>query len=265
MNGDAALYVGDVVHARIRPTPHKLRYSVFCLAIDVDRIADVAARVTGFGYNRRALVSLNDADLGRGVEPIADHARRTFRDAGLDAATDRIVLLTYPRVLGYVFNPISVYYGYDREGRLVGSIYEVSNTFGERVSYVLPVAQEDGDCASHTGFRQACAKRMSVSPFTEGQGRYAFHCTQPGDDLVVGVQLRDATGPVLRTHFRGRQENLTSIRLFTQFVRVPWLTAKVMTAIHFEALQLALKRVPLVRRHRSPAFAVAAERGPARR
>ncbi len=268
MKTDAALYVGDVVHARLLPSRHRLRYSVFCLAIDVDCIAEVANRVVGFGYNRAALVALHDSDLGAGRASIADHARRTFCEAGLDEATDRIVLLTYPRVLGYVFNPISVYYGYGRSGRLRGSIYEVSNTFGERVSYVLPVVEAEPavqGAKTPASFRQTCAKRMSVSPFTGGQGQYSFHCTHPGDDLVVGVQFRNAAGPVLRTHFRGRQESLTSIQLFKQFVRVPWLTAKVMTAIHFEALRLWLKRVPLVRRHRSPAFSVAAERVPARR
>ncbi|MEO1265874.1 MAG: DUF1365 domain-containing protein [Pseudomonadota bacterium] len=254
MNGDGALYVGNVVHARLRPQPHKLTYTVFSLAVDVDRIGAVAGRVFGLGHNRAAPVAIHDRDHGGGSEPIAIHARRVFSDAGLSDATHRIVLLTYPRVLGYVFNPISVYYGFDQSGALSGMLYEVSNTFGERKSYVLPA----GDPDAQTGlYRQSCAKEMAVSPFTPGQGTYAFHISPPGDALSLGIQFRDARGAVLRTHFTGCQENLTSTCLLKQFVRTPWLSAKVSAAIHFEAAKLLLKGVPLVRRHKSPAFSVA--------
>ncbi|MEL6227813.1 MAG: DUF1365 domain-containing protein [Pseudomonadota bacterium] len=247
----ASLYTGEVVHVRIRPTVHRLSYRMTALAIDVDRIDEVARTVRGFSYNRPDLVSLLDRDHGDGTCAIAGHARDAFVTAGFSAATARIVLVTYPRILGYAFNPVSVYYGYDAFGALGAITYEVNNTFGERKSYVVAAGEASGGV-----FRQTCRKEMSVSPFTGGQGTYRFHVTAPADRVVIGIQFHDGSGPIIRTHFQGCQAALTSTTLARQVLTRPWLAAKVTAAIHFEAARLFLKGVPLISRHRSPPFSI---------
>ena len=249
----SAIYVGRVVHNRLIPRPHAFAYRVFALALDVDEIADNAARLYLFGYNNRSLVNVHDADHGRGDgKPIAQYIRTTLRDAGLEQASARVVLLCYPRLLGFVFNPLSVYFCYDHNDHLGAIVYEVSNTFGERTSYVIPADE------TATGYvRQTCAKRMYVSPFTDRTGQYSFRISPPGQRVTIGVTLRVQDGPVLKTHFRGDCLPLTDRALAGMVARHPLMTVKVMAGIHIEAARLWLKGIPIVPRYTSPAYSVA--------
>jgi uncharacterized protein len=251
MRGGASVYDGEVVHVRLRPRPHRLAYGVFSLLLDVDRIDAVADATRLFSRNRFNLLSFWDRDHGAGDgEPVGDQARRLFRDAGLDA-THRITLLSYPRLLGYAFNPLSVFFGYDAAGVLRGLIYEVNNTVGERTSYVLAAnPPRDGVHA------QACAKAMYVSPFTPAEGRYAFRIRPPEDGVLVGVALHDREGALLRTHFRGAAKRFDDAAILRLLARRPLMTFKVIAAIHWEALRLFVKGVPVVRRHRSLRYSV---------
>lgn len=252
MTGRSAIFDGDVVHVRLRPKAHKLRYRVFSLLLDVDEIDGLARRSRLFSRNRFNVVSFHDRDHGAGDGvPVAEQARSVFREAGLDGATHRISLLAYPRVLGYVFNPLSVYYGYGAEGELEGVIYEVNNTVGERKSYVVAAG-----CARDGVYAHGCTKDMYVSPFTPANAAYGFRLTAPGRDLLVGVSLRDGEGAILRTHFRGTGRPFSDRALLSALVRHPMLTLKVVGAIHWEALRLFLKGVPVVRRHRSPRYSI---------
>ncbi len=253
MREAARLFSGEVVHARLRPRPHRLRYRVFSLLLDVDEIDAVAARCRFFSRNRWNVVSFHDVDYGaRDGRPVADQARENFRSAGLEAATARIELLAYPRVFGYVFNPLAVYFGYDRDGDLAGVIYEVTNTFGERTSYVVVPGAGQGGVYAH-----GCGKEMYVSPFTPAAGRYAFRVRPPADgEVLVGVALHDGDGALLRTHFRGCAVPFEDRHLLTALARHPLMTMKVIAAIHWEALRLYVKGVPVVRRHRSPRYSV---------
>jgi uncharacterized protein len=248
----STIYAGRVVHKRLTPKPHAFSYRVFAMALDVDEIAQVARQLRGFGYNRRAVVSFYDSDCGRSDgRPIALHIRATLRDAGLERASARIVLMCYPRLFGFVFNPLSVYFCHDCDDRLGAIVYEVSNTFGERTSYVIPVDDTDAGLV-----RQTCAKRMFVSPFTGRTGQYVFHVSPLGDEVVVGITFRDAGGPVLKTYFRAHRLALTDLKLAGAVVRNPLMTVKVIAGIHFEAMRLWLKRVPVVARHVSPAYSL---------
>jgi uncharacterized protein len=262
MSGTAAslssgVYVGHVVHKRLAPRPHAFTYRVFALALDVDRIDAFAANLRLFDRNRRSLISFFDADHGAGdapkaaCVPVAEHIRNVLADAGFAHSAERIVLLCYPRLLGFVFNPLSVYFCYDRSNVLTTVVYEVANTFGERTSYVIPVAP-DGSRNVH----QVCAKSMYVSPFISRNAQYSFHLTPPGDHVVVGVAVRGADGPVLKTHFRGERLPLTDRTLAAMVARHPLMTMKVVGAIHFEAARLWLKGVPLVKRHTSARHSV---------
>jgi hypothetical protein len=246
------LYAGQVVHRRLRPRPHRLSYRVFSLLLDVDRIGEADRACRLFSLNRLNALSHYDRDHGAGDgEPVSEFARRVLTDAGLGAATHRIELLAYPRVLGYVFNPLSVYYGYRRDGGLGGLIYEVNNTVGERTCYVVAAGVPSGGVHA-----QGCDKAMYVSPFTPSKGTYGFRITPPAEELTVGVQLRDSVGPLLLTYFRARGRPLDDRKIASALALHPAMTLKVTGAIHLEALRLLLKRVPVVQYRRSARFSV---------
>jgi uncharacterized protein len=243
----SVIYDGQVVHKRLRPRQHAFTYRVFALALDVDEIDELAVRLRLFGRNQRRLVSFHDRDYGSGDgRSVATHIRGTLNDAGLQNACERIVFLCYPRLFGFAFNPLSVYFCYGHSGRLQAIVYEVSNTFKERTSYVIPVGPSD-----HRRAHQVCAKEMYVSPFTPRAAQYGFHVTPPDDSVVVGVSLRDQDGPLLKTHFRGERIPLTDKSLAQMVASHPLMTAKVVGGIHFEAARLWFKGVPLVKRHKT--------------
>ena len=251
MRDDAAICAGHVIHKRLRPKPHALRYRVFSLLLDVDRIDELAQRIRLLSRNRFNVFSFYDKDHGPGDgTPVGAIARQCLAGAGRPFEGRRILLLSYPRIFGYVFNPLSVFYVYAPDGPLESLIYEVNNTFGERTSYVVAA----GDEAQGKVFAQSCAKKMFVSPFASGRGGYAFRVTSPGREALVAVLLSDADGALLKTHFRGTREPVTDARLAGLLVRYPLLTLKVIVAIHYEALKLWLKGVPLTDRHVSPRF-----------
>lgn len=246
-----AIFVGTVVHKRLRPKPHALRYSVFNMLVDVEQIDALAKRLRLFSHNRFNVFSLYDKDHGPGDgTALIDIARQSLRAANRPVEGRRIRLLCYPRIFGYVFNPLSVYYVHDGAGALETVIYEVSNTFGERTSYVVAA----GGVQNGGVYAQACTKRMYVSPFANGRGGYSFRITDPSDRALVAVLLSDGDGALIKTHFLGKREDLTDARIARLLVRYPLLTLKVISAIHYEALKLWLKGVPLTDRHTSPRY-----------
>jgi uncharacterized protein len=247
----SCIYTGEVVHKRLRPKPHALRYRVFAACLDVDEIDQLSTSLPGFSRNRRNWLSFHDADHGANAGvPVGDGVRALLRDAGLPGC-DQVRLLCYPRMLGYVFNPLSVYFCADGSGTLRTVVYEVNNTFGERTAYLVPVeAPEDRVIA------QTCAKAMAVSPFTKGDGSYGFRIRAPADDVLVGISFRDDGGPVIKTHFSGRREALTQSSVANLLTRYPLMTIKVIGGIHWEAARLFAKRVPLVRRPKGPAYQI---------
>ena len=166
------LYEGEVVHRRLAPVSHELRYRVYNFFADVDELPDLARRLKLFSYNRFNLFSIDDRKHGPGDgTPIHEFVWSLVRAAGKDDTVKRIFMFCYPRVLGYVFNPLTVYYGVDAADRLCLMIYEVNNTFGERHSYVIPV-DESGT--------QSCDKKFYVSPFNPVEGHYEFRTPAAG-------------------------------------------------------------------------------------
>lgn len=262
----SCVYAGTVVHKRLAPKPHAFAYSVFALALDVDEIDILAAHLTWFSRNRTNLLSFHDADLGAGSnDPVGVQVRALLHEAGLADCAARITLLCYPRMLGFVFNPLSVYFCYRASGDLGALIYEVSNTFRERKCYIIPVEDDAAARLAAPGVvAQACAKEMYVSPFTAPDGRYDFHVVAPGARVVVGITLRGADGPTLKTHFRGARLELSDAAILRLMVSYPLMTLKVVAGIHLEAARLWRKGIPLVDRHRSPAYSFTVVRPHAR-
>ena len=238
MSETSALYIGHVMHRRVRPNTHRLRYRIFSLLLDLDDVDALAARLRLFSRNRFNLFAFHDRDYadGSGV-PLRPQVERHMRDAGLVPDGGAIRLLTMPRILGFAFNPLSVYFCHRRDGGLMAILYEVNNTFGERHSYMLPV---EGDART---VRQDCLKSFHVSPFLGLDMRYAFRVLPPAERLSIAVTAADAQGPVLVAIHQAERRPLTDATLLRAFVIHPLLTLKVVGGILWEAAKLWAKGV----------------------
>ncbi|NVK35171.1 MAG: DUF1365 family protein [Rhodobacteraceae bacterium] len=241
-----AVYNGTVFHTRMRPVEHKLRYRVFALMLDCNALEDVAERLKLFSFNRFNLFSLYDRDFGDGTS-IRAYLKALSKATPNGRDVTSFSMLCYPRILGYAFNPLTVYYGLDDAGRVRLVVYEVSNTFGQRKTYVLPVEGEGEGVIA-----QQCAKEFYVSPFNEVAGTYSFHLTQPGEALTVGVALRDDDGPLMKAHFTAKRAPLTDGALLRALAATGWMTLKVTLGIHYEAARLWFKGLRLVPRPPAP-------------
>ena len=245
----SSLYHTRIWHRRRRPKGHRLRYSAFYLLLDLDELDTLHRRLKWFSYNSFNLFSLYDRDHGAGSdEPLRDWVEHHLDRARIDLDGGRIRMLCLPRILGYVFNPITVYYCEHRDGRLAAVLYEVTNTFGQRHTYLFETAGEAGDLLRHR-----CDKRFYVSPFIDVSGRYEFSMRPPGDSLQLHIRQADESGAILDAGVSGEREPLTDRRLLRCLVRYPLLTLKVIAGIHWEALQLWLKGVRTVARPGPPA------------
>lgn len=241
---ETCLYHGEVVHRRLKPVRHELRYRVFNIFADVDRLGDVADGLRLFSYNGLNLFSLRDRNHGPGDgTPISAHAWKLVRAAEGGSEVSRIFIFCYPSVLGYVFNPLSVYYGFDAGDRLRVMVYEVNNTFGGRHSYVVPVGPQ---------FSQIAPKHFFVSPFNAVEGQYMMRFTAPGERMALGVSLTVRGEAVLNAYVSGVRKPLTDRMLLVSFLSVPFLTLKVIGAIHLQALKLWWKGLKLNRRPVAP-------------
>lgn len=240
----ASLYFGDIMHARLKPMGHRFSYRVMSLLIDLDRLDEADRQSKLFAVNRAALYSFHENDHGEcDGSALNAYVRRRAAEHGIDLAGGRILLLCYPRLLGYTFNPLSVYFCYDAIGDLSLMIYEVRNTFGAIHSYVLPVEAAQRSAA---GVRQEHDKLFYVSPFIEMPMHYYFRVSPPGETVKLRILETDGEGPLLAATFLGNRRALTSRSLIGSFLSLPLVTFKIFAAIHWEALRLWLKGARLV-------------------
>lgn len=243
---DAAVYTGTLRHRRFRPTPHAFSYRVFFAYLNLDHIAEAMAISPLLGYNTRAWASFRDEDhFGDPHLPLSARVRSYAQTRGVTLPDGPIYLLTHLRYFGYCFNPISLFYCCDRAGTPQAVLAEVNSTFGERALYWIPAAARPGG-----PLRRRVAKQMHVSPFNTMDMDYQFSLTAPGDSLVAHMDtvhhgdptptpFFDATLSLTRTPW-----NAASIRRV--LLRHPWMTASVITAIHWQAFRLWWKGQPYV-------------------
>lgn len=240
MTRASALYVGHVMHRRTRPRRHQLRYRLFSLLLDLDEVDGLAGRLRLFSHNRFNLFALHDRDYAGGKrEPLRAQVERHLAAAGMDLRGGAIQLLTMPRILGFAFNPLSVYFCHDRRGDLRAVLYEVNNTFGQRHSYLLPVDQPNDP------IRQVCAKRFHVSPFMAMDMRYAFRLSPPAERLSIAITGADDAGPIITAVHSAARRPLSDAELLRAFATHPLLTVKVVGGILWEAFKLWAKGVPV--------------------
>lgn len=234
----AFLYEGSVMHARLRPFVHRFDYSVFSLLVDVDRLAEIDRMSRFLSVNRANFASFHESDhVEHPGETLRGYADRLLGLAGLPPA-ERVLLLAYPRILGYVFNPLSVWFCYGPDARLAAVIYAVRNTFGQRHTYVMPVG--DGELGP-AGLRQSRAKRFHVSPFVGMEARYDFRILPPGRTVRLRILEIEEGEPLLSATFRGIGRPLGTASMAACLLKFPLLTWKIIGGIHWEALKLWLK------------------------
>ena len=245
----SCLYECSIMHHRLKPREHRFAYRIFMFYLDLDELDDVALRISPFSHNRWNLYSFRDDDHlplpGRNLkERIVNH----LAGSGIQIGGGRVMLLTLPRVLGYIFNPVSFYFCFDENGAPICALAEVGNTFREMKPYLLGSESMTADGL----FRKVVTKHFYVSPFSGLELQFDFKLRPPGKHLDIHIDDRDGDERILLSALTGRRADLTTRRLAWFSLKYPFLTLKVIGLIHWHALLLWLKKVPFHRKSAEP-------------
>ena len=234
----SAVYTGTLMHARRSPARNVFRYPISTWLFDLDELPALERRLALFSVNRRNVVALRDRDHFDGDTPL----KQAVLDLVADPSVSRVLMLTQPRVLGYVFNPVSFFWCYRADGSLACMVAELSNTFGERLPEVLRGPE----------LRYEHRKRLHVSPFFGLDQSYEYAFSQPGDEVWARIHVRGDDGArPLTAVLHGRRHELTNASVARLLARYPLQPLQVISLIHWQALRLFLKRVPF---HHKPPF-----------
>ncbi len=237
---NSCLYECAVMHQRLAPRQHRFEYGIFMFYLDLDELDETSSRVLGFGHNRWNAYSFNDNDhfLG-GTGTAKERLVRYLAENGIAFPEGGSVrLLTLPRVFGYVFNPVSLYFCFDPDGRAFCSVAEVGNTFRESKPFLLR------DEVGKDQFRLIVPKNFYVSPFSALDLKFDFKLRAPAETLEIHIDDMDGGNTVLLSALTGKRAPLTSGRLAWFTLKYPFITLKVIALIHWQALRLWAKRMP---------------------
>ena len=237
------IYTGNVVHKRFKPKIHYFKYKVFSLLIDLSEIKLLDQNLKIFSYNKFNIVSFYDKDHGaRNGSSIKDWVISNLKKNKIDTENIQIKLLCYPRIFGYVFNPLSVFYIYDRSSNLISILYEVKNTFGEQHTYVFKTE------INHNLIQHTCKKKFHVSPFIEMDCTYFFRLLKPGNKISVIIDQNDNNGKILYASQDGVRSEINNINFIKSYLKHPLMTFKIIFAIHYEAFKLWSKGIKFIKK-----------------
>ena len=225
------IYTGTVIHKRFKPKIHSFNYKVFSLLIDLSELDLLDKNLKLFSYNKLNIISFYNKDHGRrDGSSLKNWVIDNLKKNHIKTNDIQIKLLCYPRIFGYVFNPLSIFYCYDTE-RLSAIFYEVKNTFNEQHTYIFKVVD-------HKKIEQKCKKKFYVSPFMNMNTFYNFKLLNPNKKLSVFIKQTDDKGAILTAAQVGDKKEFSFRQLLINFFKYPLMTIKIITSIHFEAFLL---------------------------
>jgi hypothetical protein len=228
---NSCIYNGEVTHTRFKPVRHFLKYKTFSLLIDLDEINLLDKSIGIFSHNKFNIFSFYDKDHGdRDGGNLKDWVISNLKKFQIKENITKIKVLCYPRILGYVFNPLSIFYCYEKE-KLVAIFYEVKNTFNEQHTYIFKIKNNEE-------IIQKCRKKFYVSPFMDMETFYNFKLLNPNDKLSVFIKQTDADGTILTATQTGDKKEFSFKQLAINFLKYPLMTIKIISSIHYEALLL---------------------------
>ena len=228
---NSCIYNGEVNHTRFKPVKHFLNYKTFSLFIDLDEIEQLDKSISIFSHNKFNIFSFYNKDHGdRDGNCLKKWVISNLQKYKIEGNISKIKILCYPRIFGYVFNPLSIFYCYEND-KLKSIFYEVKNTFNEQHTYIFKI--KDGE-----EIKQKCKKKFYVSPFMDMETFYNFKLIDPNQRLSVMIKQTDAEGTVLTATQTGYKKEFNFKQLLINFFRYPLMTIKIISSIHFEALLL---------------------------
>ena len=228
---NSCIYNGIVTHTRFKPIRHNLRYKTFSLLLDLDEVEKLDKKLSIFSHNKFNLFSFYDKDHGdRDGSSLKTWVLSNLKKFNIHQNINTIKILCYPRIFGYVFNPLSIFYCYDNTN-LKAIFYEVKNTFNEQHTYIFKVNNNEK-------IDQKCKKKFYVSPFMDMETYYNFKLLEPDEKLSVYIKQTDTEGTVLTATQTGDKKELSLKQLIFNFIQYPLMTIKIISSIHYEALLL---------------------------
>jgi len=238
----SSIYNGTVIHKRFKPKVHFFKYQVFSLLIDLSELDILDKKISFFSYNSFNLISFFDKDHGdRNGTSLIDWVKNNLKENKITYENIKIKLLCYPRIFGYVFNPLSVFFVYDNNDNLISILYEVKNTFGEQHTYIFKV--ENDNLLQHN-----CEKKFHVSPFIEMNCNYFFRILKPSEKISVIIDQYQSNEKILYASQDGKRTDFTSSELIKSYLKHPLMTFKIISAIHFEAFKLWVKGIKFIKK-----------------
>ena len=238
----SSIYNGTVIHKRFKPKIHFFKYQVFSLLIDLSELKILDQKISFFSYNSFNLISFFDKDHGdRDGSSLIEWVKKNLKENKIISENIKIKLLCYPRIFGYVFNPLSVFYVYDKNEELISILYEVKNTFGEQHTYIFKV--ENNNLLQHN-----CEKKFHVSPFIEMDCNYFFRILKPTEKISVIIDQYQSNEKILYASQDGIRRDFTSSELIRSYLKHPLMTFKIIIAIHFEAFKLWSKGIRYIKK-----------------
>ena len=240
---NSAIYNGQVIHKRFKPKVHYFRYNVFSLLIDLSELDTIDKEISFFSLNKFNLISFYEKDHGdRDGSSLINWVNKNLEKNNIPIQDIKIKILCYPRILGFVFNPLSVFYVYNSQNKLISILYEVKNTFGEQHTYIFKITKDENLV------QNKCAKKFHVSPFIEMDCNYFFRLLKPGDKISVIIDQYDKEDKILFASQDGIRTEFNSKELIKSYLKHPLMTFKIIIAIHYEAFKLWLKGIKFIKK-----------------